>query len=60
MIVKVVAIWALVVLSIVCTLGTYWFVFGLWPLSWGWFMFFTFLQIVNSTFMGLVLGTKDE
>lgn len=40
MLTQLIALLALTTLGIMTTLGSYWFVFGLWPQSWLAFLFF--------------------
>lgn len=50
---KGIALLALSALLILCTLGNWWFTFGLWPISWGSFVFFALVNL-NLTLTGLI------
>jgi hypothetical protein len=51
---KTIALVALVAIQIVIALGNYWFTFGLWPRSWGWFVFFGLASTVNVALIRIV------
>lgn len=56
---KAIAIFSLVVIQIGCTLGNYWFTFGLWPRSWSWFMVFASGQIFVAWAIRAVTDSKE-
>lgn len=54
---KFVAVFSLVVIQIGVMLGNYWFTFGLWPRSWGAFIFFGISSIAVAL---LLQAIKEE
>lgn len=44
----------LIVMSVLTTLGNYWFTFGIWPRSWSWFIFFALCQLIITALLAAV------
>lgn len=55
---KIIALLALIALSLLATLGNYWFTYGIWPRSWWYFAFFALTSTALSGAVSAVL--KDE
>ncbi len=50
----------LIVLQFIVSLANYWYTFGLWPRSWGFFIFFALCQLILISLMTAVgqMATK--
>ncbi len=57
---RTIAVVALAALAIGTMLGNYWFTFGLWPRSWGSFLFFAATQLVLSGLMDIVRRERPD
>lgn len=55
---KFIAVLMLTVVSVFCSLGNYWFTFGLWPRSWG--AFFLFWVLSYSLLLMTQLVFRDK
>ncbi len=55
---QLIAIVALTALSILATLGSWWFAFGLWPVSWPAFVFFALVHLTITALLGVVGTAK--
>lgn len=56
---KFIAFVLIIILQFICSLGNYWLTFGLWPRSWGWFIFFVACQLVLLSLSTIVSKSKS-
>jgi hypothetical protein len=56
---KIIAVIALVIISVGLQLGNYWWTFGLWPRSWVSFSLFALASVAVSTAFTVILKDDD-
>lgn len=57
---KFLAVVFVIVLLMLNHLGTFWFVFGIWPKSWAAFSFFTLTSILVGALSSIVFNAKEN
>lgn len=58
MVTKMIAVLSLCALAVLCSLGNYWYTFGLWPKSW--FAFVGFFAMSSAITAAITAVAKDS